>query len=199
MARRATFIKNERANNAGIVLVLDAGNALMGAWESSASRGRVTVDLMNRMGYDAMALGRMDFAVGLDALKQRQAEAQFPMLSANVAPTEGTEMPLEIQAYTIIERQGARIGIIGLSENEATVIPGISDKMTVKDAVETASQIVHVLRSKVDLLIVLSHLGLDKDKALAAAVPGIDIIVGGNTRKLMRKPELVGYGVHYYV
>ena len=192
MARRATVIKNERAINPGIVLVLDAGNALMGAYESSRSRGQVTVDFMNLLGYDAMTLGRMDFAAGLEALTQRQAEANFPFLSANVVTREGVDVQLDPEPYIIIERLGKRIAVLGLSENEATIVSGIDRQVTVRDAIEVAGEIVPELREQVDLLIVLSHLGLDRDAELAKAVEGIDIIIGGNTRKLMREPQREG-------
>lgn len=191
MARRATAIKQERAENQGIILVLDAGNTLVGQWLSVQTNGQVMVEAMNLMGYDALTLGQMDLALGLDALKERQKEAKFPFLSANVVSSSDLK-PL-FQPYVVLERQGARIGIIGLSEPQAAQAPGISDMVIVLNPVEAARQYVGELRDQVDILIVLSHLGLEEDKALAQVVSGIDIIVGGRTRQLMRQPEKVGH------
>ncbi len=191
MARRATAIKKERAENKGIVLLLDAGNTLVGQWLSVQTDGRVMVEAMNLMGYDALTLGQMDLALGLDVLKERQAEAKFPFLSANLVSSSDLK-PL-FQPYVILERQGARIGIIGLSEPQAAQAPGISDVAIVLPPVEAARQYVGELRDQVDILIVLSHLGLEEDKTLAQVVSGIDIIVGGKTRQLMRQPEEVGH------
>ena len=130
MARRATVIRQERQDNNGIVLVLDAGSSLLGDWVSLQSKGRVIVEGMNAMGYDAMALGRMDFSLGLETLKEREAEARFAFLSANVVAVADGEPIFE--PYTILERQEARIGIIGLSEPEAVQVPGVRDEAIVE-------------------------------------------------------------------
>lgn len=190
MARRATAIQTERAENAGIILVLDAGSSLVGQWLSVQSNGQVMVEAMNLMGYDALTLGQMDLSLGLETLRKLQAEAQFPFLSANLVSPSDLK-PL-FQPYIVLERQGARIGIIGLTEPQAGQVPGISEQVIVLDPVETARRYVGELREQVDLLIVLSHLGLEEDKALAQVVSGIDIIVGGRSRQLMRQPEEVG-------
>lgn len=171
-------------------MVLDAGSALHGGWVAMKSEGRVILEAMNAMGYDAMALGRMDVAIGLEALNERAGEATFPFLSANLVGKED-KRPL-FEPYTILERQGAKIGIIGLSEPQAVQAPGVPDKATVLPPVETGIKYVAELRDQVDILIVLSHAGLEEDKALAVAAPGIDVIIGGLTRKLMRVPERVG-------
>lgn len=190
MARRATLFKQERENNDGLVLYLDAGSSLMGQWVSLKSKGEAIVETMNAMGYDAMTVGRMDLSSGLENLQERQKQAEFPILSANLVPIEGNEPIFE--PYTLIEREGIRIGIIGLSEQEAFQAPGVTDKARVLDPTTVAKRYVAELRDQVDLLIVLSRIGLDNDQLLAQAVPGIDIIIGGNTRKLMNKPERVG-------
>lgn len=148
------------------------------------------VEAMNAMGYDALTVSQMELALGLETIKQREAEAKFSFLSANLVKP-GDNQPF-FRPYVVLERQGVHIGIIGLSEPEASQTPGVEDQVTVLDPTETARRYVGELRAKVDMLIVLSHLGVDADKTLAQAVPGIDIIVGGNTRQLMRMPEQVG-------
>lgn len=191
MARRATAIKQELAKaSSGVTLILDAGSALVGAWEASKSLGQVTVASMNLMAYDAMAVGRMDLAIGLDEMRMRQEEATFPFLSANIADEESAE--LFFDPYVVLDRQGLRIAIIGLSEPEAIVVPLLKVRAKVLEPAAAIEGLVAELRPEVDLVVVLSHLGLDPDKALAEAIPGIDIIIGGNTRQLMNAPERVG-------
>jgi len=190
LARRATAIKQERAQGEGIVLLLDAGNALLGQWVSVRSAGRVMVEAMNAMGYDALALGEYDLAAGLGVVKQREKEASFPFLSANLV-TVGDDQPI-VRPYVILERDGASFGILGLTEPGTREVLEKLDEATLLDPVEVARQYVSELRGKVDVLIVLSNLGLEEDKALAAAVAGIDIIIGGNSRRLMKEPERVG-------
>jgi len=183
-------IKQERTQNEGIVLVLDAGSALLGGWVSVKSAGSVIVEAMNAMGYDALALGKYDLAGGLAMVKQREKEASFPFLSANLV-TAADNQPL-VKPYVVLEREGTRLGIIGLTEPKAAEVLRQPDGTALLDPVQVAHRYVAELRDKVDVLIVLSNLGIETDKALAAAVPGIDIIVGGTTRTLMKTPERVG-------
>ena len=190
LARRATAIKQERVQGEGIVLLLDAGSALLGQWVSVRSAGGVMVEAMNAMGYDAMAVGEYDLAAGLGVVKQREKEASFPFLSANLV-TVGDDQPI-VRPYVILERDGASFGILGLTEPGTREVLEKLDRATLLDPVEVARQYVSELRGKVDVLIVLSNLGLEEDKALAAAVAGIDIIIGGNSRRLMKEPERVG-------
>ncbi len=184
------MIKQERQNNSGIVLVLDAGSTLTGQWVSTASKGGNIVDAMNAMGYDALTIGQMDMAAGIDALKEREKEAKFPFLSANlVSVADGQPI---FTPYVILERQQRRIAILGLTEPDAMQTGQDASKAKLLDPIETAQRYVPELRGQVDILIVLSHLGLGQDKALAASVPGIDIIIGGNTRQIMAAPDSVG-------
>jgi 2',3'-cyclic-nucleotide 2'-phosphodiesterase (5'-nucleotidase family) len=190
LARRATAIEQERNDAEGAVLVLDAGSALDGQWIARESEGKVMVEAMNAMGYDALTIGRMDISLGLETLKARAAEAEFAVLSANLVNAED-QTPL-FEPYVILERAGSRLAVIGLSEPEIFESPAAPKSTVLRDPVETAADYVGRLRGEVDLVIVLSHLGIEPDIALAEAVPGIDIIVGGNTRKLMTAPERVG-------
>ena len=90
VARRATTINQEKKKNP-YTLVLDAGDSLVGDQDPALkTQGKSSVEAMNRLGYDAMALGPADLALGLETLRARMAEAKFPMLSANAVVT-GTE------------------------------------------------------------------------------------------------------------
>ena len=190
LARRVTWIKQELANAQGVVVVVDAGSSLLGEYVALKSEGRVLVEGMNLAQYDAMAVGRMDALLGLEVLQARAAEAAFPFVSANLI--DPATQALLFEPYTIIERGGARIGIIGLSDEEVVEVPQMAGQAAYLDATEAAQRYVAELREQVDVVIVLSRLGLGENKALAAAVPGINVIVGGKTRRVMTAPERVG-------
>ncbi|MFP3896637.1 MAG: bifunctional metallophosphatase/5'-nucleotidase [Anaerolineales bacterium] len=190
MARRASFINETRQNDENPLFVLDAGNSLAGNLISLESKGGVIVEGMNAMGYDALTLGRMEFALGLETLEGIKESADFVLLSANVVEKDSQDLIFE--PYTVLKRQGITAGIVGLSEADVKAAGETEEKVQVLDPSETAQRYVDELRDQIDVLIILSHLGFDEDKMLAEKVPGIDIIVGGNTRKLMREPERVG-------
>lgn len=189
MARRATAIRSLQGRSQGMFLVLDGGSSLMGEWVSLASEGRVMVEAMNAMGYDAMAVGRMELIKGPDVAKERAKEASFLFLSANLV-SKADQQPL-FDPYAVIMEQGVRIGLIGLTDEESLAMPGVAEMAVVLDPEETARQLVEALRPNVDAIIVLSRLGLERDRALAQQVPGIQVIIGGQTRHLMREPERV--------
>lgn len=170
--------------------MLDAGSSLLGAWVSLASDGRVTIEGMNAMGYDAMGVGLMEGLEGLDVLLDRRDEAGFPILSANLTYVEGGALVLE--PYAILERDGVRYGFLGLTGPEFTQGPGLAAVVAVGDPTEAAARYVPELRARVDVLIVLSTLGKGEDNALAAAVPGIDVIVGSKSAYLMQEPDRAG-------
>jgi len=191
LARRASAIKTLSQNTPSTVLVLDAGNALSGQYVARLSEGEVIVEAMSAMGYDAMGVGTFDTMIGLDALKRRVAQADFGILSANLAWADTGELLLD--PYIILERDGLKFGILGLSpQNAALVGPGLLDTAVVTDPTEAAARYVAELRPQVDAVIVLSLLGVPADRVLAETVPGINVIVGGNSGQLMLEPIRVG-------
>ena len=142
------------------------------------------------MGYDAMAIGQSDLDLGISTLSQRAQEAQFPFLSANlVALSDGQSI---FDPYVIMERDGLRIGIIGITDQTDPESAALAGRATIEDPYVAAARYVIEIRPQVDLLIVLSRLGLAADQELARAVYGIDVIVGGNTSDLMDAPLQVG-------
>lgn len=172
------------------MLTLDAGSSLLGAWVSLASDGKITVEAMNAMGYDAMGIGLMDGIKGLDVLLARRDEAAFPVLSANLVYVDGEALVLE--PYAVVVRDGVRFGLLGLTDAEFAQGPGLATAVTVRDATAAAAEYVPAVRALADVVIVLSSLGNEADQALAAAVPGIDVIVGSKSAILMQEPERVG-------
>jgi 2',3'-cyclic-nucleotide 2'-phosphodiesterase (5'-nucleotidase family) len=190
VARRATVIKDMRKEEGRTVLVLDAGDALLGQPVSLQTEGAAIVEAMNAMGYDAMAVGQLDLAKGIDVLVQRAQEARFAILSCNLV-RKGTR-ELILRASTVIERDGVRYGILGVTEPEAVQSPGVADVADILDPIEAVRAALPDLQARSDVVIVLSHLGIEGDHSLAQAVSGIDIIVGGRDRELMRAPQIEG-------
>ena len=190
MARRATAIRRARAEGAGTVLVFDAGGSLLGQPLADASAGRVIIDAMGAMGYDAMGVGLPDMAQGLETLLLRAEEAEFPFVSCNLAASSG-ETPL-LMPYIILERGSMRCGILGVTGAPSTRGAATHDQIRVLDPILAVARYLPELRSQCDLVILLAHMGLYEEKELARAVPGIDIIVAGRSRRLLREPIRVG-------
>ena len=218
-ARLATMIatrKNARASQ-GPVLVLDAGDFSMGTAFAAASREiGGELQLMSRMGYDATTFGNHEFDLGPDGLGKAIGVAskagRIPaVLSANTdfAANDPTLADLQqlskvgiIRRYFVIERGGIRFGIFGVLGKEAQIYTS-GGAVKFPDPVESARDVVKILREteKVDVLIALSHGGVEKDKdgrystgedvRLPEAVPGIDVVIGGHSHTALQEPIIV--------
>ncbi len=171
MARRATQIAQER-NKGGLVLVLDAGDSLAGDQDPARkTQGKTSIEAMNRMGYDAMALGPQDLALGPAVLQQRMAEAQFAVLSANA--TLSSTGKLIATPYVVREMDGHRIALVGISGGNGTA------QIAVGDPVAAAREAVATLAGRADAIILLSHAGMSVDRQIADTIPGIAAILSG--------------------
>lgn len=184
-ARLAALVSRERTPT---TLFLAGGDLMQGTNLSNLSAGRPVIEVLSRMGLDASALGNHEFDSGLEALRERAAEASFPFLAANVAGA-GIWRPSLVRAVGPL-----RVALFGLTTEETPVtthprnVPGL----TFLPAVDTARRQVALLRPQADVVILLSHLGFEEDERLAAAVPGIDVIVGGHTHTKVERPVRVG-------
>jgi 2',3'-cyclic-nucleotide 2'-phosphodiesterase (5'-nucleotidase family) len=173
-------------------LLLDCGDAIWAGNIYFRPDGEPVLKLMNDAGYDAMTMGNREFHFLATGLRKKIGWADFPVLSANIRPTNGADMP--VRSDITVERGGVKVVIFGLT------VPMITERMLVRrmssyvfdDPIETASRIVPELRRRADVLIALTHIGLKSDRELADSVEGIDLIVGGHTHAVIEEPECVG-------
>jgi 5'-nucleotidase / UDP-sugar diphosphatase len=219
-ARMAALIAERKAarQGQGPVLVLDAGDFSMGTPFGAATRETGgELRLMSRMGYDATTFGNHEFDLGPAGLgtsigvaaKAGQAPAVLAS-NTNFAANDATLADLQrlakagaVRRHLVIERGGIRFGLIGLLGKEAQHYTGGAGAVTFADAIETAREMVQVLREteKVDVVIALSHGGVEKGKdgrytdgddvRLAQAVPGIDVVIGGHSHTALHEPIIV--------
>jgi 2',3'-cyclic-nucleotide 2'-phosphodiesterase (5'-nucleotidase family) len=200
VARRATVIENVRASESR-VLVLDAGNALTGQDIADNSRGAAIVDVMNILGYDALAIGERELYLELPELLALAEEAEFSVLSANVVYRETGELVFE--PYTVIDLDGLRVGIVGLTNANAFQItvanrtPGgisqtVQDRVEIADPTEALKAVLPEVAAKADLVMALSHLSVPVNQRLMADVPGLAAVVSGGSRQLLTDPAVVG-------
>lgn len=219
-ARLAALIatRKEARKNQGPVLILDGGDYSMGTAFGAAIRETgAELLLLARMGYDATTLGNHDFDLGPDGLSKSIDVAvragRVPAVVASNSDFSARDDKLTglrrlakagaIRRHLVIERGGLRFGIFGLLGKEAMFYTSGAGAVTFPDAVETAKEMVKLLREReqVDVVICLSHGGLSlgkdgrftdgEDVQLAKAVPGIDVVIGGHTHTELQEPILV--------
>jgi len=170
-------IKETRARSDDVLLV-DGGNALWGDRPLAIeTEGKIVIEAMNLMGYDAMAIGDQDLQWGAEVLRQRMADADFPMLSANLQLAG--EDTLFSTPYILRQVGGHTVALIGLTWDEVR-LP--SEEFVLLDAEEALRTYVAEVSPQADIIIVLSNMGHEGDLGLAAKVPGIDLFVGSRSR-----------------
>lgn len=169
-------------------LLLSAGDMIQGNNWANLFLGESVIEWMNEMRFDAMVLGNHEFDFGQEVLRKRISEARFPILGANVGGL-GHILP-----YLIKELGGIKIAIIGIVTEDVPLSthPRNVVGLNFHSPLETVKKFIKELKEKVDLIIVLSHIGFSVDRILAEKIEGIDVIVGGHSHSKIERPHRVG-------
>ncbi|EGR0759079.1 bifunctional metallophosphatase/5'-nucleotidase [Vibrio parahaemolyticus] len=201
----ATLIKQTRAQEETSFL-FDAGDIFTGSL-AKKTQGKLSFDLYSAMGYDAITLGNHEFEYGWQTLKENMPRAAYPVLNANIK-FEQNNAPFA-SPYTIVERDGIRVGVIGVMGVDAfynTMWKGNRKGLTIDDPIKTTQFWVDKIRDEVDMVVVLTHQnktapmqtdkeadpevqrGFDEDYDMAGKLKGVDVIFGGHSDHGLWKP-----------
>lgn len=196
LAKLAGALKDEQKQAPGETILLSAGDMFQGEMESNITLGAPVIAGMNALEFTAMSLGNHEFDWGLEALKNRSKEAYFPFLAANIVDVKGAYLP-NIKPYTIVKRNGVKVGIIGLTtpQTKVAVNPKYVEGLTFLDGAQTVNKLVPELKAKgAEIIVVLAHMGSEaaadeSEKGeiieLAKQVTGVDLIVSGHTHRIV--------------
>ncbi len=198
-SRRATVIRRVRDEMSTPVLLTDSGDTTYRKhpFGGRGYQGLADVAVMNATGYDAAVLGNHDFELSGPQLRAMIEHSDFPWVCANMVNTASGETFLP--PYTIKDVQGVRIAFFGLMNDVADANPalyiGVPELgLRTLPPIEVAAKLVPEMRMQADIVVLLSHLGVNPDTQLAQAVPGIDIILGAHSHTLLRTPTMVSAG-----
>ncbi len=193
IARLAGLVKQIRRENPRRVLLVHGGDEFSkGDGITNRYRAQANIDLMNRMGYDAMVLGNGEYYWGLTNLRRRMAEAKFTVLAGNIFEVK-KEGPRAVGQNFVVKKVGPlRVGLMGLS----LIRPKhpASRNLRMGDNLQLAKKWLSELQPKTDLVVLLSHLGLPRDTMVAGMLGPVEIIIGGDTHTLLKEPVIVKKG-----
>ncbi|MDR3115634.1 MAG: 5'-nucleotidase C-terminal domain-containing protein [Treponema sp.] len=193
LAWRSAYIKAIKAFNPQVLLV-DAGDINTGSALSNMFAAEPDILAYNLMGYDAAILGNHEFDKDLEQLQRQGELVKFPVITSNIKTPDGAYLGVP---YVVKQYDGFTVGLFGITTLRSTVIASPDPSLHFINEIDAAREMVDILRNQeqVDLVIGITHIGDVKETPdhitspeLAAAVPGIDIIVDGHSHSFFEEP-----------
>ncbi|SIQ15553.1 5'-nucleotidase [Rhizobium sp. RU35A] len=172
------------------VLVLDAGDQFQGSLFYSTFKSAPVADFMNGIGFDVMAIGNHEFDDGPQELNKFIGALKFPIISGNTVPAKGSLLDGKYKGYVIKEIGGQKVAVVSVlaTDTAETSSPGPDIKF--EDEVTYLKAAVKEIQAQgVNKIIALTHVGYNKDQEIAAAVDGIDVIVGGHSHTYLSSTD----------
>ena len=180
-ARLATAIADARAR-AGNSILVDGGDQFQGTLFYTYYKGKLTAEMMNRLGYDAMTVGNHEFDDGPEVLRGFMDALKFPVLMSNADVSREELLAGVLQKSTVIEVGGEKLGLIGLTPQDTDELASPGPNVVFTDPVNAVQGEVDRLTAEgVNKIVVLSHSGFGVDRHVAKNTTGIDVIVGGHS------------------
>ena len=196
----ATVVEKAREEDPGRTLLLDSGDSVHGNLSTDIDRGKGMVRVMDRLGYDAGTIGNHDFQWGVDRLIHRLGTADYRVLVSNVVMEDGSPLP-RTEPRRIFDMDGVKVGVTGLLTTETARKQRKHRIEGVKflDEVTTLRENARALREEgADVVVVMSHMGLAKDREVASQLAGEGLIfLGGHSHD--RVPEAQQVAGNYVV
>ena len=186
-ARLSGQINQIREENPNNVLLLNAGDMWQGTPFFNFFGGELEFDFLNKMKFDVTTLGNHEFDNGIEHLAEKLPMLSVPIVLSNY-DMSGSPLKDFVKPYLIIERNALKIGILGLLiDLNGLALDSNFKGIKYLNAVTTANETAAFLKNKMkcDIVICLSHLGLDQDQLLAQQSENIDLIIGGHTHSLL--------------
>lgn len=177
--------------NADNSIILDNGDMWTGPTESTLLRGESVVEAYNAMGVSAANVANHEFDFGIEMLRARTQEAKFPFLGANIVLAGTMKNPDFVKPYTIVERQGVKIGVIGLSylhTPQTTLAKHVAD-LEFKDYAETLKAYLPKVRAEgAEVIVVMFHDEVEIAAKVFEQNPDlkVDMVVAGQNHRKER-------------
>lgn len=178
------------------VLLIDAGDMMTGnpitEYEFEGAFGGALFEMMNRVRYDLWCPGNHDFDISQENIRKLTGIARFPTVSANLV-NEKEGVPANNKPFVVLEANGVKVGVIGLTTTilNQLIIPANFKGMKVLATAATAQKYIDELKGRVDLVVAVTHQGVEDDSVLAANVHGLDMIIGGHSHTRLKHPKRV--------
>ena len=197
-ARLATKIRELRDSLRAAgenVIVLDAGDQFQGSLMYTTYKGAVEAEMMEAIGFDAMAVGNHEFDDGPEGFSAFLDKVSFPVISGNIDVSQSDVLAGRVQNHAVLEVGGERIGIISALAMDTPETSSPGESVIFQGDIDSLAADVAALEAEgVTKIIALTHVGLPRDLEIAAAVPGIDAVVGGHSHSYLSARDPARHG-----
>jgi len=186
ISKISSVLKHAKEANPFGTFILSSGDDLMGRYFHTF-KGEAIYSLMSQSGYELYAPGNHEFDKGTEVFANALEYAKFDTICSDLlianTPLEGKCLP-----YKIINTQGIKIGFFSLMTEDFPLITSAED-IKIKDTnLVIAQDMVNTLKNeKCDIIIGITHIGLEQDKLLAKSIKGIDVIFGGHSHRYTKE------------
>lgn len=186
-------VKKETDSN---YLLFDAGDFMTGTpicdIQYQGAYGGALVAFLNYLDYDGLTLGNHEFDISVANAEALMWLCDFPVFSANLFKKNGKLFT--DKAYHIYEKNGMKIGVIGIIVHDLSPLLNKTQQKQIYTvgAVEIINKIAERIDDETDVIVVLSHSGIELDRMIAGQLTDkVDIIIGGHSHTRLKKPEVV--------
>lgn len=193
--KKTTYLNEYRKTQKNLIVV-DSGDLLnehSKIKDSFMASARLKAELIAKVykgvGIDAINVGELELALGVDYIKGLEKKQDLPFVSANIVDSENQ---LLFKPYVIKKMGKFKIGIIGIMGTTSGVSKLmkeiVGDSLTVLDPMDTVTTRVAELKDKVDFIIVMTHQHIGRNWVIARKIDGVDVIVGGHHKQKLKTP-----------
>ncbi|GAK02327.1 5'-nucleotidase [Geomicrobium sp. JCM 19037] len=188
-AKASAYIQDVRQTD-DHVLYMDAGDYASGNPVVDLNFGIPMVDVFNAAELDVLTIGNHEFDYGQDHLINNMDSSDFPWLGANVDTLDtGVENP---EPYELFDVNGTTVGVLGITQAPPATAPGNVEGMAFEsDYAAVANEYQEELEREADVIVALTHIGVNADVALAEDVDYFDLIIGGHSHTTLQEPRVV--------
>lgn len=184
-ARQKTLLDRFRAKDPNPV-VLSGGDTFQGTLYFNVYQGLADGYFMNRLGYQAMAVGNHEFDLGVDALANFLKSVQFPLLACNLDLSGEPKLNGKIKSTHILKVGKEKLGLVGAVTPELPFVSSPGPTIKMLDTVASIkSAIAELQKEGCDKIVLLSHLGYVMEQEIAAQIPELDVIIGAHSHTLL--------------
>lgn len=172
------------------LIVLDAGDQYQGSLMYTTYKGDVEIELMGKVGFDVMAVGNHEFDDGPEGLLKLVDGVSFPVISGNIDVSQSNILKGKVTNHVVLEVGGQKIGVISALATDTSETSSPGEQVIFQDEIDSLQADVDALSAQgVDKIIALNHVGVTKDMEIAAAVNGLDAVVGGHSHTKFSNTE----------